>query len=348
MAIACDVRALDTQVEEAYRRLLPGQRELIERGKLQWKFDRHPAARGVLAVAHAASSIVGMIGFVPACLKLGCERVAGFQALDTVVDPGCRGQGVFVKLGQAFYSAAPELEAAAVFGFPNESAAPGWFGKLGWIRLGTPPFLIKPLRAGYFVRQVLGGARGLFDTLPLSVGGEPEGKDRAVRIRRFDARADTLWHAFSTNIACAVERTHDYLNWRLVDHPTAQYDTRGVFAADGEMRAFVTTHVAAKHDGVIGYVMEAMALPEAADDLVMLLRLAIAEMRAAGVDAILAWASPNAPNHRAYRRCRFLPLPDRIRPIHLYFGVRPFTAQARARMATDRDWYLSYLDSDTV
>lgn len=348
MTVACEVRPLDAQIEEGYRRLLPGQRDLLEHGKLQWKFNRHPAAQGVLAVASVDGTVVGMVGFAPVRLKLGGERVIAFQALDTIVDPACRGQGVFVRLGQAFYRVAPTLHATAVFGFPNENAAPGWFGKLGWTRLGTPPFLIKPLRAGYFARRVLASAGALFDPVPLSVGAAPDGKDRAVRIDRFDSRVDALWQAFSINLVCAVDRTHSYLNWRLMDHPTAEYDTRAVFGADDRMRAFVTTHVTEKHEGLVGYVMEAMALPDAEDDLVMLLRLAISEMRAARVDAILAWAPAHAPNHHAFRRCHFLPMPERMRPIRLYFGARPLRAEAHARLAVEPGWYLSYLDSDTV
>jgi len=348
MGIEYDVSFLNEEVEQAYLRLLPQQADLIAQGKLQWKFERHPAARGALAVAHLDGRMVGMVGFAPARLKLGDRRVIAFQALDTVVDPVCRGKGAFVGLGNAFYAAAARLEAAAVYGFPNENAAPGWFGRLGWTRLGSPPFLIKPLRAGYFSRRLLGRAGALLDPLPLSIIGAPRDTDRAVRIDRFDERVDALWESFSAPVACAVDRTANYLNWRLVEHPIAEYETNAVFASDGSMQAMVTTHVADKHGGCIGYIMEAMARPTAEDDLVMLLRRAIAAMRRRGVDAILAWAAPHAPNHRAYRRCGFLPMPERIRPIHLYFGARPLSPVAQTGMSREEGWYLSYLDSDTV
>lgn len=347
MDITYDVRPLDPEVEEAYRRLLPEQMDLVEQGKLSWKFLRHPAAKGAVAAAELEGRIVGMIGFAPARLKLGAERIIAHQALDTVVDPVCRGKGVFVKLGRAFYEAAPRWTSEAAFGFPNENAAPGWFGKLEWTRLGTPPFLVKPLNAGYFARRVVGKAGALFDALPLSLIGRPAGAGRAARIERFDQRADALWEAFSAAIPCAVDRASDYLNWRLFDHPTATYETDAVFEGD-TMKAFVTTHLADKHGGRIGYIMEAMALPGAEADLVMLLKLAIARMREAKTDAVLAWAAPHAPCYGAYRKAGFLPMPDRIRPIHLYFGGKPLTATAGAGFGGERDWYLSYLDSDTV
>jgi GNAT superfamily N-acetyltransferase len=347
MDIAYDVRPLDAEVEDAYRRLLPEQIDLVEQGKLAWKFLRHPAAKGAVATAELDGAIVGMIGFAPHRLKLAGRRVIAHQAMDTVVDPVCRGKGVFVKLGRAFYDAAPRIGSAAAFGFPNENAAPGWFGKLDWTRLGTPPFLVKPLNAGYFARRAVGGAGALFDALPLSLIGRPADADRAVRVERFDARADALWEAFSASIPAAVDRTHDFLNWRLFDHPTATYETRAVFDGD-VMRAFVTTHLADKHGGRIGYIMEAMALPGAEADLVMLLKLAIAGMREKKTDAVLAWAASHAPNAGAYRKAGFIPMPDRIRPIHLYFGGKPLAPEAEPGFGGEQDWYLSYLDSDTV
>jgi hypothetical protein len=349
MEITYDVRPLDAEVQAAYGRLLPEQDDLVSRGKLDWKFERHPAARGAVATANLDGAIVGMIGFAPTRLRLaGGERVIAHQAMDTVVDPVCRGKGAFVGLGRAFYAAAPDWTSEVAWGFPNENAAPGWFGKLEWARLGAPPFIIKPLNAGYFARRVIGGAGALFDILPLSVIGRPGRADQAVRVERFDERADSLWEAFAATIPCAVDRTRDYLNWRLFDHPTAAYEVNAVFGPDGAMRAFVATHLADKHGGRIGYVMEVMHRPDARADAVMLLKLAIADMRRARTDAVLAWAAPHAPNYGAYRRAGFLPMPDRIRPIHLYFGGKALTARTAPVMTRPQAWYLSYLDSDTV
>ena len=42
-----------------------------------------------------------------------------------------------------------------------------------------------------------------------------------------------------------------------------------------------------------------------------------------------------------------MPLPERLRPIRIWFGCTPKTASA-ARVNQSGQWYLSYLDSDTV
>jgi GNAT superfamily N-acetyltransferase len=348
MTITYAVRPLDDEIAAAYGRLLPEQRDLVARGKLAWKFEQSPAGRGVLALALLDGAIVGINGFAPATLRRRGMTGPGFQSLDTVVDPACRGQGVFTGLVNAFYEAAPTLGATVLYGIPNENSAGGFFGKLGWTRLAPPPYMIKPLNAGYFASRLLGEHGRVLDPLPLSLTRTPRGAEKAVRITRFDDSADALWAAFSAEISCAVDRGCAMLNWRLFDCPAAEYETWGVLDADGGLRAFVSTHVSDKHGGRIGYIMEAMAHPDAEADLTMLLRRAVHAMRLDRIDAVLAWSGKQAPNHRAHRRTGFLPMPEWSRPIHLAFGARVLDEDTALGRANLGGWYLSYLDSDTV
>jgi GNAT superfamily N-acetyltransferase len=352
MELTYQVQPFTPQVKRAYERLLPEQTTMVERGKLDWKFAHCPAGVGVLALARQvggdADAVVGVNAFQPARLKIGNQRVLAFQSMDTIVDPVARGKGVFTRLIEAFYGAAPELGAAVLYGVPNDNSAPGFFNKLGWTRLGSPPFLIKPLRAGYFARRLLGGLGAVFDPLPLSLTS-PSHDPRFERIERFGPDADALWEVFSRDIPCAVDRTHDMLNWRFVDHPAATYETLGVRDGDGGLRAFVTWHLAGeKHGGSIGYIMEAMSLPGAERDLKQLLNAAVGAMRVQKADAVLAWSAGNAPNHSAFRRAGFWPMPEKIRPIILHFGGRALSDEGQAATAAPDAWYLSYFDSDTV
>ena len=75
---------------------------------------------------------------------------------------------------------------------------------------------------------------------------------------------------------------------------------------------------------------------------------ALRRMAAAGADAALSWCFPHSPNHGAYTRLGFLPLPERVRPIELHVGVRPLDASLAGLLGRRESWYLSYCDSDTV
>jgi hypothetical protein len=94
--------------------------------------------------------------------------------------------------------------------------------------------------------------------------------------------------------------------------------------------------------------MELVHRPEARDAGIAVLRHAIAELRRARCDAALAWCFDHSPGFRTYLRGGFLPFPERLRPVTLHFGVRPFDEDLRSVLLDRKSWYLSYCDSDTV
>lgn len=328
---------LDYQLEpfspalrDAYLALLPEQQQAVAAGKLEWKLRDNPAGAGLIAVARHGSEVVGVNAFMPAEFALAGRRLVGYQSMDTIVSPAARGQGVFGRLINCFYE---RSGAALLYGFPNESSAPGFFGKLGWKRFGTVPMLVRPLRTGVVLKRV---ARFLPD-LPVPVLARPLREARPLG--RFDDRATTAWQRMATSIGCAVARDAAYLNWRLVDHPTERYDI--LAAPDG---AFSASTVADKHGAKVGYLMEAIGDSATGAGLVAAsLRL----MQRQGAEIAFAWCLPGAPNYAAYRRAGFYPFTDRLRPIIINFGARAIAA-ADPAIEDVAAWYVSYLDSDTV
>ena len=331
MEIDIEMEPFSDALRDAYRELLPE----ISHEKLDWRFVRNPAAGHGFATARAEGKIVGINAFMALRLRLNGALVPAYQSMDTVVAHICRGQGLFTRLLHCFYQAVPAAGAALLYGFPNSNSAHGFFHKLGWKRLGTPPFLIKPLRSGYFLK--------LLD-VPLAFKRKLP-PVRIVVIDRFDEKADALWQ--SHRFACAVERDAAYLNWRLADHPDARYTSKAALAADGSWDAFISYIALEKHGGRIGYVMEALARPGKEAALDALLRDMSNDMIGQRVDAILAWCPAHAPNHAAYRRRGFWPLPGKLRPIQLHFGYKPLLTGEQPVLSA-LDWYVSYLDSDTV
>jgi len=281
---------------------------------------------------------------MPLAMQVDGNQAVGYQSMDTIVSPRCRGQGLFGRMLTAFYDASSTHEGLLLYGFPNDNSAPGFFNKLGWTRLSAVPFLIKPLRLGYFLRRII-GEKARFLDIPLSfVTAKEEGiKD----ILRFDARFDQFWERIAPGMPVATVRNQRYLNWRLSDHPEMHYSTKAIQDENGAILAFVSYQLIEKHGGRIGYIMEALALPGEKKPLVRLLRFAIASLRQQKADAVLAWALPHAPNYDTYRSTGFLPMPEKIRPIQLHFGVRALRGGLKRGLEL-RDWYISYLDSDTV
>ena len=307
----------------------------MERGKtgdgaIKWVFGNNENA---FSVARSDKKIVGISSYIRSEMKFSTRRGFGFQAVDSYVVPEMRGQRLFTRLAETYAAHLRKNSADLLWGFPNDNAAPAWFGKLGWTNHGQVPFLIKPLRAGYFLRKLhLGG------DFPISFGA-----DQAIaRISSIGPWVDELWNSFSADIQCATIRNQAFLDHRLFKAPQAA-NYRVVVDDCHVDGALVATLEAEKHGGKIAYVMEAFG----GSSLRGVLTSEMARLRGKGMELALAWAYPWSPNYGALRGCGFLPLPERLRPIRIWFGGAAISDYAVPAMQRD-SWYLSYLDSDTV
>jgi len=334
---------LSVEIEDAIARLFPDDAQEKSPARLRWRFRDNPHGAGWFAVARNSGRIVGMIGLSATRICSGSEAVAAYQVVDVIVDPESRGQGLFKGLGRTVLEGAAAVGARMVWGFPNDQAAPGWFGRFGWLRFGTAPFIVRPLRSGYF----LGRLAPPLARLDVPLARAPRGSLAAIdEVERFTESFNKL--AAGERYPCSVGRDAAMLNWRLCDRPDSHYRKVALLGADGEPAALVVSCVLNKHDGRIFYVMEALAAPGAEASLVRLLGHEICRAAAAGADAALAWCPRGAANRAAYRRSGFLFLPDRLRPITIHFGAKPLSDDLPAAVLEGKNWYLSYLDSDTV
>lgn len=307
----------------------------MERGKagkhaIEWAFSN---SSNPFAVARNDGAIVGMSGYIQHRMVFGETTGTAFQAVDSFVSQTMRGKGIFTRLAQAYDEYARKTGADLVWGFPNDNAAPAWYGKLGWHRHGQVPFMIKPLRAGFFSRKLK-----LQIDFPLTAARD----QRLEAVTRIDDWGDLLWDRVQTEVAVGVVRDRAFLQHRLFDAPQAtQY--RVVADTDSSSPALVSTREAEKHGGRIAYLMEALG----GRSLQPLLMSELGRLAERGIEVALAWSFPWSPNYHTLRKAGFFPLPERLRPIQIWFGSTAKTIQAD-RSNRVGQWYLSYLDSDTV
>jgi GNAT superfamily N-acetyltransferase len=330
MTIQYDLVPFSDETRDVYLSLLPEQHRDVAYGKLDWKFRGNPSGPGLIATATKDSQIIGINAFMAGEFRIDGVSHTGYQSMDTIVTEAARGQGVFGKLIQTFYD---NCDGALLYGFPNLNSSPGFFGKLGWTYFGPVPMLIRPLRTGYFLKRF---SRFLPD-FPIPTFANVN--ISSEQVTRFDQNDTETWRRFSSHLSCGLERDAEYLNWRLLDHPSEQYTA--LRAPDG---SFIATSLANKHNGRVGYVMEAIG-----EELTLkqLITKALKDMKTSGADVALAWCLPNSPNYHAYRRAGFFPFYNRLRPITINFGTRSLRGDAKI-IEDKSSWYLSYLDSDTV
>ena len=347
MGIVCEVRRFDADIKAAYERLFPDS-DTKSDATLDWRFADNAHGRAYFALALSEEGqIAGMIGLIPTIFVVEGREVLGLQAVDTIVDPAFRGKALFVRMGKAIYDHQQVHQADFVWGFPNDQAARGWFGRLGWTHMGMVPFLVKPLRTGYVLRRI-SASLGKID-LPLALPGKKAPPPNTRQITEVGPEADAMLDAFHRESGATLRRDAAWLNWRLFAHPTAQYRTVASFDDHGAMRALVSTIVLEKHGARICYVMEAMAATKDAAILRKLMGSELAFARRHGAEVALAWCSSTSQLRSTYARAGFLPLPEKLRPIEMHVGGKVMAENVPSRLTNeDPHFHLSYLNSDTV
>ena len=307
----------------------------MERGKagiadIKWTFRSNPQP---FAVARVGGRIVGVSAYIKNKMLFGNSAGSAVQAVDSFVFEEARGQRVFSKLATAYDEFAGNEGIDLVWGFPNDNAAPAWFGKLGWRKYGQVPFLFKPLRTGFITRRF---------GLPTDFRVSRTTDHNIDPVDQIGEWGDVIWEKLARQIDVGVVRDRDFLNHRIFDGPQAsQYRT--VLAGPPSDPAFVTSREAAKHGAKVAYIMEAAG----GSSLRSLLESELGRLTSRGMEVALAWCYPWSPNYKVYRKAGFFPLPERIRPTSIWFGSIAKSDVAKSASTLD-GWYLSYLDSDTI
>lgn len=285
--------------------------------------------------------------------KVYGDTVNVCQSLDTLTDKSHRGKGLFPIVASKVFRKCDDDGVAFIYGFPNSSSAPGFFNRLGWRKMGVPPFLfymnniLFPL--AYFFRKKFFLKNYMF-LLYLFVRRSFLGRLNGFQVERSVEFCtndyDMLWNKFSENIAVTVLRDSEYMEWRYKEKPRNKYSYVSV-KKDGELAGVVVFCMADKHNGRIGYIMDVIYDPTNPDIASFLVAEAVISMSALGVDVVLAWSAPKHPGNGAYKKSIFLRMPRILQPIKLYFGCRLNPNVSSTEIAVS-DFYVSYADSDTV
>lgn len=282
-----------------------------------------------------------------------CEgiNVTGCQSLDTLTSQEFRGKGLFNSLANIVYDRCRNEGVGFVYGFPNGNSAHGFFKKLDWVNLDPVPFLIRPINLSYFIKKlpIPGSIKSIIPSIRIEAKKPivPSGVNIKYNID-YDFDYEKLWGEFSRGLVLALDRSPDYMNWRLGRRPGSNYRNICSYDSDGTLTAICIYTVIEKHGGRIGYIMDLINLPNSKNHGALCLKLALNKICSEGADAVLAWNFENSPNNESYRKARFFRMPEKIRPIELHFGVGIFDPSLKEIVSNRENWYISYLDSDTV
>ncbi|MFT3978950.1 MAG: GNAT family N-acetyltransferase [Ferruginibacter sp.] len=319
---------------------------------LIWLHQKNIPGTNSIFYAMNGDDVAAIYTALPVKFHLNGQKSNALQSIDTITDINHRGKGLFPKLAKQLYADATNEGFSLVYGFPNENSAPGFFNKLGWTSFGEAPFIIKPLSISYFFKKIL-NRKAVPDSteenyrIDLPGRKQLSGGDYIESFPSFTPDYDDLWNKISTNIKVCVDRGMSYMNWRYVEKPDSSYTRLGYYR-NGILQGVIVFTIKNKHQGRVAYIME--LIYDGADGKIgkALLKYAHKICRTNRTDVILAWAFENSFNFKAYKKTGYYHLPIKLRPQHLFLGVKSLAGNNQDLINNINNWYISYSDSDTV
>jgi len=191
------------------------------RRRWQWEWLQHPQSGKIqINVAEQGERLVGMTVRMPLTLLVGGQRLTGWTAGNSMVDPACRGEGI---ISQLYERANCNGELQVSKGTASDMRRQ--LQKMGYVRALPDTYqvcLLNPLR---WLKQKM----GIFDC-----------KSDVDKVLSLDGFEDFEFidlfpeevQGFPVHNAIVPEKTVKWLNWRYVDIPHREY--RIVMRRDGE------------------------------------------------------------------------------------------------------------------
>jgi GNAT superfamily N-acetyltransferase len=321
----------------------------------RWEFRDNPAGLAFICVAELDGEIVGHIAAIPIKMKCGDETILGAEVVDTMTHPDHRLKGMFFKLAERIHEEATGSGVSLVWGFPNQSSAPGFIKRLGWREIGTVPGLMlvldtKPLlRLGSYMQYIRSGF--LFRNWRIALSAavaliyHPKHKRKSTniivnRVNAFDNRVDSLWQKASPRFRLAVAKSSEYLNWRYANHP----DGYTIFVAEtnGELLGFIVLRVGKPTAGA-GVIVDMLTLRDQEPVIQELAATAIDFFKRQNVGAVYSYIH-DEEYYRALRKCGFRAMDSR-----LMLGARMYPpVEAQTWTANLESWHIAFGDSDSI
>jgi hypothetical protein len=304
------------------------------------------------AIDKKTGEIAATYAYVAVMIKCMGKIVVGMQAIDALTDYRHRSKGLFVILASRLAKEESAKNNELVYGFPNENAVDGQVKKVGFTYFGEIPFLIKPLRISYFLKQFF-RKKPANDTVEINCKIEaPEevllkNNCSIKSISGFGEDYNKLWLVVAPQINIGVNRDAAYMNWRYVDKPGEDYSKYGLYET-GILKGIVIFTLKNKYNGKIGFLMEILFDPENEQTGKKLLKFCSGILKRNKADLILAWCLPHSFIYSCHRKAGFYKFPEKIRPQKLGMIAKTLNSNHAEDINNIKNWFFSYSDSDTV
>jgi GNAT superfamily N-acetyltransferase len=331
-----------------------------------WEYKNNPFGH-LIGVAEHNGQIVGHMALIPIYMKIGEEAIIGSQAVDLVVHPKFRRQGMFLAIGKMLTKEAGKEGIDITYGFPNEPAHSGHL-KYGWFDVCKVPLLVKPINMNKMVNfldrykmirflnryKISRNIIKLILTIILAtisffsrIFNRIEDNDnlRNVEIRTiesFDDRIDDFWKKVSRNYTMIVIRDKKYLNWRYFEKPNVKYT---VLLAEKNERILGYIVLRSRNEKKLrlGYIVDLFASSDKKVIIQALVLKAIKHFREQNVDIIICMMLKNSPFYRILRYNGFISVRS-----NKFIARVNSSERSETSFKDQTKWYITMGDSDHI
>ena len=174
----------------------------------KWKFEKSPYGKAILACAFDGETVAGCVALGLGIMTLNKKEVKCALSYETFVNPQYQGKGLFKKLITLAEDNCKTLGIEYLYNFPNSQSLPG-FKSMGWtyvpneieyrIKVMNPIRVIKNFKS---IKKNFAPNRPVFVTAPSTIHTFHSNEEYNI--------LTPLW-------------TAEYIKWRFIDFPQAQY-----------------------------------------------------------------------------------------------------------------------------
>lgn len=304
---------------------------------LRWQYWDNPFATPVSWVYTDAGAIVAHYAGMPVPITVDGAPATGAVGIDAATAPTHRGLGLFESLARAVYDDGGRRGMPVTLCYPNANSLRG-FVKAGGHPVGALRTFVLPVDDAW-VAQRFHLPRIVASMMRRAAFGRV-GRDDARPVDNTPDGLDELWAAVAPASPNGIRRDAAWWRWRYDRHPDQPYARYEVRRDDGRLAGAAATVVHDDFGGRFVYLLELLTLDR---DAARALVGAIVDDHP-GVSGLATVGLDGSPVAVAARRGGLRPLPRRIEPKTLNFGIADNTG-TRADLAS-APWSVAWGDLD--
>lgn len=304
---------------------------------LAWQYWANPFAVPVSWVYEDDDRVVAHYAGMPVPILVGGAPATGAVGIDAATAPSHRGRGLFEALARAVYEDGGRRGMPVTLCYPNENSLRG-FVKAGGHPVGRLRTYVLPVDAGWVARRF--GVPLVAARAGRAVAFRHGRAGDAVRVTAPPGGLDALWATVAPSSPNGIRRDGAWWQWRYAGHPDAPYRLYEV-RRGGALAGAAATVEHEDFGGRFVYVLELLAVDRAAARTLV---GAIVDDHAGAVAGLATTGLDPSPIALAARRGGLRPLPRRLEPKPLHFGIADNTG-TRPGLAAE-PWSVAWGDLD--